>query len=639
MKLKITLLFLLIVNLNYSQTINPSHVINLCSNKTVQGTTPTTSVYNNIYTSCSSQPLSTAITLYYVEIESGSTFTFEVTPAAGVDFDFASWLNPNLSNLGISDRGSQNTIQNVNIYEIGLSLLEPVQLCEVPGAAPPLTGVIPGMVRYYNVVPGDGILIAIDHWESSTTNYDLSFGGDAVLNCSVIGKTYEVCDWDKDGKESFDLNQIKTEINNVNQTFTIDFFEFESDAYLLSSTNVLPSPYVVSTNESPKTIYARFKRANGLLARVTEITFIVNEVAKTPNYDLELEVCDFDQNKEEYFDLSNIEYEINILNKTKPTYKYYESEEDALNDNTNNIVDPTNYLSRSKTIYIQLSINGKCPIVVPLKLKVDTLSFPPKFIEYSQFCAEESNDGLIYDLEKSTSFFIEEDPDGIYEFTFYNNKNNAINKTNEINNPKNYKVLYGNNETVYVRIENEKECFILSELYLNSNKRIKIEDQFNKICEPYILQPLPVGYNYFTEPNGKGQLLKPYGSDAIIYGNRIIYIYGNSLFVDSNYPDFNKCTYETQFVVYNNDCPIPKGISPNGDGLNDSWDLTPFGVLELSIYNRNGSLVYKYGFGYTNQWKGTTTNGAVLPSGTYFFSFESINGPKTGWVEIIYETK
>ena len=162
----IFLVGLLGFNISYSQNINPTHIINLCSGQTVQGTTPTTNAYNNLFTSCSTLALSTAITLYYVEIESGSTFTFNISPNAQVDFDFASWLNPNLSNLGPSNRGSQNTIVGINTMDIGLSMFEPVELCEGAGSAPPATAVIPGMVRWYDVVPGEGILIAVDHSES-----------------------------------------------------------------------------------------------------------------------------------------------------------------------------------------------------------------------------------------------------------------------------------------------------------------------------------------------------------------------------------------------------------------------------------------------------------------------------------------
>jgi len=638
MKYIITVLLLMGFNFSYSQNINPSHIINLCSGQTVQGTTPTTNIYNNLYTSCSTLPLSTAITLYYVEIESGSTFTFEVSPNAMVDFDFASWLNPNLSNLGPSDRGSQNTILGITTADIGLSMLEPTQLCETAGAAPPATAVVPGMVRWYDVVPGDGILIAVDHWESSVVSYDLSFGGDAVLNCSVIGKIYEVCDEDKNGKESFDLDQIRDEINNINQTFTIDFFEYEADANSLFATNSLSTPFDVSITDSPKTIYARFKRANGLLARVTEITFIVNEVAKLPENDLMLEICDFDYTKDEYFDLTDIEDQINNLNTAAIDYKFYENEEDAIANNNRNIKNVTNYLSATKTIYLRISINDKCPIIVPIKLRV-LLNFPPKIIEYSEFCATPTANSLVYDLTKSEDYLTDYETQIIYEFSYHTTRNDAINKTNIISQPTNYSVPFGTNEIIHVRIEDDRDCFIISELHLNSKERITFTDKYNFECEPYILTPLPLGYNYFTKPNGQGKRLSAYGPEAIIYGKQTIYIYGNSLFVDEEYPDFNKCTYETQFTVYNNHCLVPRGISPNGDGLNDSWDLTPHVVSKLSIYNRLGSLVYSYGESYTNQWHGQASNGSVLPSGTYFYSFESLNGIKTGWVEVIYETK
>lgn len=639
MKYIITSLLLFIgFNLSFSQNINPAHIINLCSGQTVQGTTPTTNVYNNLYTSCSTLPLSTAITLYYVEIESGSTFTFTVTPNAQVDFDFGSWLNPNFANLGPSDRGSQNTIIGIPNVDVGLSMMEPVQLCEGPGSAPPATANVPGFVRWYDVVPGDGILIAVDHWESSVVSYDLSFGGDAVLNCTVIGKTYEVCDWDKDGKETFDLDAIKDEINNINKTFTIDFFESSVDANNLFSTNTLPSSYDVSIDESPKTIYARFKRANGLLARVTEITFIVNEVAKLPENDLMLEICDFDYTKDEYFNLTDIEAQINRINTSNVDYKYYENEEDAIANNNRNIKNITNYLTTTKTIYLRISINDKCPIIVPLKLRV-LLNFPPKIIEYSEFCASPTDNSLVYDLTKSEDYLMDYETQIIYEFTYHTTRNDAINKTNIITDPTAYIVLFNSSEIIHVRIEDDRDCFIISELHLNSKERITFADQYNFECEPYILTPLPLGYSYFTKPNGQGKRLSAYGPDAIIYGKQTIYIYGNSLFVNEDYPDFNKCTYETQFTVYNNDCLVPRGISPNGDGLNDSWDLTPHVVSKLSIYNRLGSLVYSYGEGYTNQWHGQATNGSVLPTGTYFYSFESINGIKTGWVEVMYETK
>ncbi|MBB1148784.1 gliding motility-associated C-terminal domain-containing protein [Myroides sp. NP-2] len=82
---------------------------------------------------------------------------------------------------------------------------------------------------------------------------------------------------------------------------------------------------------------------------------------------------------------------------------------------------------------------------------------------------------------------------------------------------------------------------------------------------------------------------------------------------------------------------IPKGISPNGDGLNDFLDLSNYNVERLKIYNRLGKLVYKAGK-YQKEWYGQSESGnKLLPSGTYFYVMENIlNDTYTGWIYLIY---
>ncbi|RBP34906.1 gliding motility-associated-like protein [Oceanihabitans sediminis] len=77
---------------------------------------------------------------------------------------------------------------------------------------------------------------------------------------------------------------------------------------------------------------------------------------------------------------------------------------------------------------------------------------------------------------------------------------------------------------------------------------------------------------------------------------------------------------------------IPQGISPNGDGRNDTFDLTEFNVSRLEIFNRHGVKVYSR-TNYTNQWYGQSDNGDELPVGTYFYVMEyDGNKTKTSWV-------
>jgi len=61
-------------------------------------------------------------------------------------------------------------------------------------------------------------------------------------------------------------------------------------------------------------------------------------------------------------------------------------------------------------------------------------------------------------------------------------------------------------------------------------------------------------------------------------------------------------------------------ISPNGDGINDYWQLQNPDIYkdcDIIIFNRFGQIVFK-SKGYTNPWDGTY-NGKTLPIGTYMF--------------------
>ena len=98
------------------------------------------------------------------------------------------------------------------------------------------------------------------------------------------------------------------------------------------------------------------------------------------------------------------------------------------------------------------------------------------------------------------------------------------------------------------------------------------------------------------------------------------------------------CTGEAAYTVETMMCQIPRGISPNGDGDNDTFDLTDLGVSEIVIFNRYGKQVFEQGNGYTNQWHGQDKKGNDLPDGTYFYSLTKSNGEQlTGWVYISRE--
>src|SRR5690606_175109 len=77
------------------------------------------------------------------------------------------------------------------------------------------------------------------------------------------------------------------------------------------------------------------------------------------------------------------------------------------------------------------------------------------------------------------------------------------------------------------------------------------------------------------------------------------------------------------------DLIFPNIFSPNGDGINDEFELHPEFVppgCHLAVYNRWGELVYE-NFNYQNEWNGVfgsaptpsgSAQGFPLVEGTYF---------------------
>lgn len=133
---------------------------------------------------------------------------------------------------------------------------------------------------------------------------------------------------------------------------------------------------------------------------------------------------------------------------------------------------------------------------------------------------------------------------------------------------------------------------------------------------------------------GDAAIILPTTSENNILGSwspAVVNTAGEGTTVYTFTPDNGECASVVTMSVDVEFCTIQKGISPNGDGLNDFLKLV---ANKVEIFNRYGKSVYVK-TNYNNDWHGQSNSGSSLPTGTYYYVIELISGDiKTGWIYI-----
>jgi gliding motility-associated-like protein len=83
---------------------------------------------------------------------------------------------------------------------------------------------------------------------------------------------------------------------------------------------------------------------------------------------------------------------------------------------------------------------------------------------------------------------------------------------------------------------------------------------------------------------------------------------------------------------------IPNAFSPNGDGINDTWEikyLNSYTDCTVEVFSRAGQLIFR-SVGYSASWNGTF-HGSPVPIGTYYYLINPKMGrkPIAGSVTIV----
>ena len=88
------------------------------------------------------------------------------------------------------------------------------------------------------------------------------------------------------------------------------------------------------------------------------------------------------------------------------------------------------------------------------------------------------------------------------------------------------------------------------------------------------------------------------------------------------------------------DFRVSEAITPNGDGINDTWyveDILDHPNSRIKVFNRLSQVVFE-AVGYQNDWRGNYQNNSeTLPEASYFFTIDLEDDgtvDKTGWLYI-----
>ncbi|MCP1995105.1 choice-of-anchor J domain-containing protein [Flavobacterium sp. HSC-61S13] len=302
------------------------------------------------------------------------------------------------------------------------------------------------------------------------------------------------------------------------------------------------------------------------------------------------------------------EVEVGMLAKVDPVnyrFTYYKTKADA-ETKKDSIVDPKAYQLETTATDVQLyvyveDVRTGCWEIFEWTLRA-TKGIIPDTRDNVKICATY----MLPELEKDQYYYTESAAKGI------NYKAGDV-----LTEPKEH--------NIYVLQDNGNGCYeeISYKVTITAAVKADVFADVELECSLHVLAPLSAHNKYFTQAGGQGMELIV---GSLVPFAQIIYVYAAS--------DDGLCLGESSFRVSYKDCPIVKGISPNGDGLNDRFDLKEHGVSSIVIYNRYGAEVYSFQGAYTDQWSGQDKANKQLPDGTYYYVVIAHGKTRTGWVQI-----
>ena len=458
----------------------------------------------------------------------------------------------------------------------------------------------------------------------------------------------------------FDFTTLTSGILNGNPNFTITYHDANNDAITGSN------PLTTTTINGTTLYYYRIKYtdptnptnpANGCFQTGKFKFKQGNIVAKNAT----IQACNNNDAGTGTFNLTTA----NVFDDPTATKKYYPTLAD-LNAGTNEITNPTAYVSAPKTIYVKVTSVEGCTANSTI-----TLSFFPVVVvtpaTLESCFIEAAITTASFDLTQANVT----SQTGITK-RFFTSQANALAGTNEIIPATNYITT---STDVYVRVTNTDGCYAITKITLKvlppvkssvlKDKTICLEDkttldagsgfdgyEWSTGATTQSISNVGVGAYWVKLKTGKCftlQQVHVYPSQQPVIAS--IDITNNTITVNAsggsapyqysldgiNWQDSNVFTGLPRgenkiFVKDSFDCnPIQiqvtvpnlvNAITPNGDNVNDEIDYSALAYkknLVFVVYNRYGNKIYEADKVRNYKWNGTSGN-KKIPTGTYWYT-------------------
>mgnify|MGYP001161904504 CR=1 FL=1 len=462
-------------------------------------------------------------------------------------------------------------------------------------------------VSIENAQQGEFYVMMITNYAGSYNQYgyvNLIFDEEnstGSFDCSIVSgeRNYFACDDEQNGFVVFDLEDVADDIREGDDTLGVKFYSAEEDAVEDTENNVIPTgPFTVNQADTPVEIYAQIKDVTGQVIQVVKVTFEIYEGVTGAN-DAYFFTCDIGGDGFEFVDLTAIDV---IADPENYEISYYETLDDATSGNMAFIPNPTNYEAESGIVYVRIENENGCFTVVQIELEISGLEVD--LGEPFSMC------------EGNIELFADGDFSGYTDVQFTWTRNGTVieganEQTLNITGPGTYRVT----------VTTAEGCEGSDVIVVTPG-------------EPAIITDITVGPDYVIVEAEGGETPYQYSTTGVVWqdSNRFNYLPAgiHTMYVKTA----EGCITTQQFAVL----AIPTMFTPNGDGINDTWNIPGLEIYpgsEVVIYDRSGRLVYQAELTSNVIWDGYFMNGQKAPTTDYWYIINVTDGRKlTGHITV-----